>query len=67
MYRLTNLFSLDFVLLQNSRNFASIFLGSLLISGVNVWLNLSTTATHTIKLHIDKEYHKILHKFKYKD
>lgn len=46
---LTNLFSFDFVVLQNSLNFDSIFLGSDLISFVKDSTNLFTVVTHTIK------------------
>lgn len=46
---LTNLFSFDFVVLQNSLNFDSIFLGSSLISFVKLSTNLFTVVTHTIK------------------
>lgn len=51
---LTNLFSFDFVVLQNSLNFDSIFLGSDLISFVKDSTNLFTVVTHTIKKKIKK-------------
>lgn len=56
---LTNLFSLLFVVLQNSRNSASIFFVSDLTSGDSVFANFSTTAIHTATQHNSSQVKKM--------